>query len=303
MKKVCIFAENAWAIGRIHHDLEKYLSDEFEFIYIDWGSKTEIENKINDVETCDIFMTLLIGYKYIFPWWPNINIRKCLFISHGFEEFCVDMNPIATHAMTSRSIEHLFPSNITPLLTPNCVELDHFNRKEHSGNINKLGWCGCPRVWFKQYDWAEEIARQVNMELHVSCKTPFVDLKDWYALPFKELVEWYSTLDIIIITSIPNGSSETGPLPAFEAIAAGVVVIGTPVGNFAEVPGPKFSTVEEAVNIINYLKSNPEKVKEIANEQYECVVKKWNYKVVSDYWRTAFNKVIENTLHQSDLNN
>ena len=296
MKQVCIFAENAWAIGRIHHDLEKYLSNEFEFIYINWGDQDDIIEKSKYIETCDVIITLLIGYKFLFNWWPNANLRKCLFICHGFEEFCVEMNPLATHAMTSKSVAHLFPSNITPIFTPNCVELDHFTRKEHSGNVNTIGWCGAPRVWFKQFDWAKEIAKQLGTKLHVSSKTPFEDPADWVALPFDDLVKWYSTLDILLITSIPNGESETGPLPAFEAIAAGVVVIGTSVGNFAEVPGPKFSTIEEAVSIINELKADPERVKQIAREQYQCIVEKWNYRVVSHYWRDALHKVLQLSL-------
>ena len=220
-----------------------------------------------------------------------------MFIAHGFEEFHVNMNPITTYAITSKSIAHLFPSNIAPLFTPNCVELDNFTRKEHSGNISRIGWCGAPRVWFKQFHWAKEIAKKINTELHVSCKTPFEDPADWTAMPFNDLVKWYTTLDILLITSVPNKESETGPLPAFEAIASGVVVIGTPVGNFAELPGPKFSTVEQAISILNDLKTNPEKVKQIADDQYRCIVEKWNYRVISHHWRNAFHKVIENTLH------
>jgi glycosyltransferase involved in cell wall biosynthesis len=175
--------------------------------------------------------------------------------------------------------------------------LDNFTRKEHSGAINRIGWCGAPHISSKQFHWAREIAKNLNTELYVSSKTLFEDSADWKAMPFDDLVNWYTTLDILLITSVPTKESETGPLPAFEAIASGVVVIGTPVGNFAEVPGPKFSTVEEAISILNELKTNPEKVKQIANDQYACIVEKWNYRVVSHHWRHAFYKVIENTLH------
>jgi len=294
MKKVMIYGDSTWAIGRIHKDIEKYLSDEFEFIYYDWANTYSLN--LNEVfESVDLVITLFMGQKYLDEYNPLFNKKKCIFVAHGFEEMCGQTpSSIATYGMTSRSIEGLFPSEIKAFFTPNCVELDHFTHKEHSGSTNVIGWCGAPRVWFKQFHWAKEIAKQFGTELQVSCKVPFEDPADWVALPFEELKKWYSTLDILLITSIPNGQSETGPLPAFEAIAAGVVVIGTPVGNFAEIPGPKFSTIEEAVQILNELKNDPERVKQIAKEQYECVIQKWNYKVVAEKWKEMFRSALKN---------
>jgi len=184
---------------------------------------------------------------------------------------------------------------LKPFFVPNCVELDDYTHKEHSGSTNAIGWCGAPRVWFKQFDWARQIAKQFGTELQVSSKVPFEDVAEWKPLSSEELKEWYSKIDILLITSIPNGQSETGPLPAFEAIASGVVVIGTAVGNFMEVPGPKFATVEEAVSILNELKNDPERVKQIAKEQYNCIVQKWNYKVVSEKWREMFHSALKNS--------
>jgi glycosyltransferase involved in cell wall biosynthesis len=294
MKKVLIYAEPTWAIGRIHKDIEKYLCDEFEFIYYDWQYTYHSEFK-TICDSVDIVLSVYIGQHYINEFNPSCNKRKCIFVSHGFEEMQgIIPSPLATYGMVSRSIEHLFSPELKPFFTPNCVELDHFIRKEHSGSTDVVGWCGAPRVWFKQFNWAREIAKQFQTELKISCKTPFEDPIDWVALPFDELKQWYSTLDILLITSIPNGQSETGPLPAFEAIASGVVVIGTAVGNFKEIPGPKFSTIEEAVQILNELKNDPERVKQIANEQYECIVQKWNYKVVSEKWREMFRSALRN---------
>lgn len=295
-KKVYVFSEKGWAVGRIHRDLEKYLSDEFEFTFADWGDQDDMYKKMKAYEDCDIFLSLLITYHYIPMWWPNMNFSRCLFVAHGFEEFTVTLHPEATHAMTSKSIAHLFPENIKPLLTPNCVELDNFIYKEHSGSTDVIGWCGAPNVWFKQFEWAKEITKRLETELVISAKYPFEDKRDWVALSHEDLKIWFTKIDILLITSIPNGQSETGPLPAFEAIASGVVVIGTPVGNFAEVPGPKFKTIAEAVEILKELKNNPEKVKQIAKEQYQSIVEKWNYKVASKYWRDAFHTVLKKNI-------
>jgi hypothetical protein len=294
MKKVMIYGEPTWAIGRIHKDIEKYLCDEFEFIYYDWAT-TYLDYFKDSCNSVDLILTVYVGQHYIDQYNPSCNKKKCIFIAHGFEEMQgVNPSPDAIYGMVSRSIEHLFPSNLNPIFVPNCVELDHFTHKYHSGSTNVIGWCGNPRVWFKQFHWAQEISTRFRTELQVSSKVSFKDAVDWVALPFDDLKKWYSTLDILLITSIPNGQSETGPLPAFEAIASGVLVIGTPVGNFKEVPGPKFSTVEEAVQILNELKSDPERVKQIAKEQYDCIVQKWNYKVVAEKWREMFRSALKN---------
>lgn len=295
MKKVLIYGEPTWAVGRIHKDIEKYLSNEFEFIYYDWAN-TYLNIFSSSCDSADLILTVYVGQYYIDNYYSTCNKKKCIFVAHGFEEMQgVNPSPDATYGLVSKAIEHLFPSNLKPFFVPNCVELSHFTHKEHSGSTNVIGWCGAPRVWFKQFHWAKEIAKQFETELQVSCKVPFEDPADWVALPFEDLIQWYSTLDILLITSIPNGQSETGPLPAFEAIASGVLVIGTSVGNFAEIPGPKFSTIEEAVTILNDLKSNPEKVKQIAKEQYDCIVEKWNYKVVSEKWREMFHSALKNS--------
>jgi glycosyltransferase involved in cell wall biosynthesis len=300
-KKIFVYAEDGWAVGRIHRDLEKYLSDEFEFTHVNWSDQNLIHEHFEKFDQYDIFLSLMAGYHTVFLWMPNINLRKCLFISHGFEEFTVNMRSEALHGMTSRSIAHLFPSYITPLFTPNGVELDNFTYKEHSGNVNNIGWCARPSIWFKQFEWAQQIAKKLNTPLHIPSKCPMQQPKDWIALSHDQLKIWYSRLDILLVTSIPNYQSETGPLPAFEAIASGVLVIGTAVGNFAEIPGPKFSTIDEAVSIIEELRTNPEKVKQLAKEQYDCVVEKWCYKVTSKYWRDSFNAVIKNNLDYRPL--
>jgi glycosyltransferase involved in cell wall biosynthesis len=294
MKKVMIYGDSTWAIGRIHKDIEKYLCDEFEFIYYDWSNTYSLN--LNEVfESVDLVVSMYMGQKYFDNYNPLLNKKKCIFISYGFEEMHItNPSPSSIYGMASRSIEHLFPSNLKPFFVPICVELDNFNHKKHSGSTNVVGWCGAPRVWFKQFHWAREIAKQFGTELQVSSKTQFEDLNDGRPLSAAELKVWYSKLDILLITSIPNWQSETGPLPAFEAIASGVVVIGTSVGNFMEVPGPKFATIEEAVHILNDLKQNPEKVKQIAKEQYKCIVNKWNYNVVSEQWKEMFRAALKN---------
>lgn len=296
MKKIFMWIEDAWAMGKIHRDVAMHLSDEFEITICDWTGWAIFNEQKKEFDNCDIILVCYAGQDYVSAHLSHISMKKCIFVSYGFAEMSIIKNPshLATYGMASRTIEHLFPSTITPFYVPICVELSNFNYKEHLGSINNIGWCGAPNVLFKQFHWAQEIAKKIDIKLRVSSKGQFEDIKDWVRLSPEETKEFYSTLDILLITSIPNGESETGPLPAFEAIASGVLVIGTPVGNFKEVPGPKFSTVEEAVQILNELKSDPERVKQIAKEQYDCIVEKWNYKVVAEKWKEMFRSALKN---------
>jgi spore maturation protein CgeB len=62
-------------------------------------------------------------------------------------------------------------------------------------------------------------------------------------------------------------------------------VIGTRVGNFASIPGPKFELLDEAILIIARLMINPAEVKRICEEQYEYVMKHHTYEVLADAWK------------------
>ena len=128
---------------------------------------------------------------------------------------------------------------------------------------------------------SSEIARRSRIGISIAETLFLSDLK-----------EWYHTIDVSLVTSGPELYIETGPLPPFEAIASGVLVIGTSVGNFAKVPGPKFTSVEEAVTIIKHLKSNPEHVKNLAAEQYDWVVENWTYQTLAPSWKVMFESAI-----------
>jgi hypothetical protein len=51
----------------------------------------------------------------------------------------------------------------------------------------------------------------------------------------------------------------------------------------------KFSSVEEGIEILNELKINPEKMKEIAKIQYECLLHLWTYEKIAPQWKSLFN--------------
>lgn len=277
-KQVFVFSDSYWSINRVYRDVEKQLSDDFEFFYMHWRDY-DMNEFIRRYNECDLCLTNLICVTCPIPELPFLNFKKCLFISHGFPENdkLTNYPTQYMYGTTSDSIIELFPKNVPVLYTPNGVDPDNFLYRERDGSINTIGWAGASYQPYKHLDWAREISNQTNIPLHAAENLNFSQMKDWY-----------QNIDILLTTTIPEHWRETGPLPAYEAIVSGVLVIGTPVGNFRKIPGPKFSTIEEGVRIVNELKQNPEIVKKIAKEQYDCVMNNWTYKQLSHYWRSAF---------------
>ena len=60
------------------------------------------------------------------------------------------------------------------------------------------------------------------------------------------------------------------------------------------VPGPKFDTVEEAIEIIADLRSDHEKVKALALEQYNFVIENYSYKVLAKEWLSVMRSSFQN---------
>lgn len=288
--KIGVFSDTEWSMGRVHKDVAKHLPD-MEFKYIDWSHYWN-QDTLNDLyNECDVVITNVAVMKDILH---MINPKKTLFISHGFEEFHNQpLNSEYTYSMTSESIADIFPVGAKVFLTPNGVDPSQFNYRERDGILNNLGWCGNPHIWCKQSYWAIEISKQTNIPLQISSKVPCeTDMSKWSRMNYDEVREWYNNIDLLLITSIPsNPKHETGPLGAFEAVVSGIPVIGTPVGNFKNIPGPKFQTIEEAVSIINELKSHPDRLKTLAKEQYDYVMKHYTYESFIHKWREALEYV------------
>lgn len=275
--KVLVFSDTHWSLGRVHRGVEKQLP-QHEFRHSDWnvfGSSFE-----ENFNWCDRCLTNLHCVKFIKDNYPHFNLKKFIFVCHGAGEhpklpelYYSDLQ----YGMTSDCVRHLFPPHIKNVfLMPNGVDESDFVYKERDGLIRRLGWCGGDHVPSKQVNWAKEISAKTDVPLDVAS-----------TLSYDEVAKWYHSVDILLITAVPNPESETGPLPAFEAIVSGIPVIGTPVGNFRHIPGPKFTTVDEGVELIKFLQSSPEKVIAIAKAQYEYVMENFTYKAMAHKWNDA----------------
>jgi glycosyltransferase involved in cell wall biosynthesis len=272
--KVFIFSDTHWALGRIHRDVMKQLNHEVR--YTDWATYS-LNEFLDNYNWCDKCITNLVAYKSLKPSFSFLDFRKCIFVSHGsVEHEGIELDPNLKYGMVSDCLETIFPSTIKPFLMPNGVDPDNFQYLPKNGELHKLGWCGAPHVQSKQIEWAYDISNQTQLELSIASN-----------LSYEEVKTWYNTIDLLIVTAIPIAYKETGPLPPFEAIVSGVPVIGTPVGNFRHIPGPKFTTVEEAVLLINHYKQYPNELEQLAKEQYEYVMGHWTYKTLAKQWQHA----------------
>jgi hypothetical protein len=298
-KKILVYCDTGWAIGRIFKDLDKYLSKDFDITYCDWGKyDTKCAKMLIMSGYFDIYITNLV-YLKVFHDLPEDHLKKFIFSCHGYQEvfdlLYHNKNSLplaANYSILSKSVECFFTEPLKSNLyhAYNGVELSNFDYIKRNGELKNVGWCGGKDIDYKRSSWCYEICEKTGLSLFIESH-----------LTYEELRKWYSTIDILLINSGPNYYQETGPLPAFEAIASGVLVIGTSVGNFADVPGPKYSSIEEAIVIIEELKNNPDKVRQISEEQYECVQKNWSYQILSKQWKHMFDN-INNTVKNSVFN-
>ena len=283
LKTVVVIAEMGWSIERVNRDVEKQLSDEFEFKYHHVPIYM-LQDVLRDIGECDLLMTTMWVQDVVLDT-CNLHTpeehKKIVAVCHGFSEIeRATLSKFITYGIVSDVLVSVFP--VPAYLVPNAVNLDLFEKKPRSGQVDMLGWCGRLNRACKRSNFAFTIARDSRTAISIA-----------ESLPLEALKEWYHTIDIFLVTSGPDEHEETGPLPPFEAIASGVPVVGTKVGNFGQVPGPKFGTVEEAVRIILDLKSDPSKLRSLAEEQYNWVRDNWTYEHHAHKWRAMFRAAIE----------
>jgi hypothetical protein len=280
--KIVVFADTGWSIGRVHADVAKHLP-QHTFIFHNQGS-FNFQQFIDDFKSSDICLTTLNNYIYIASLYVKAEDRKkiCI-VCHGVSEISLiqthksfqGFSPNFTYSVTSHVLIPYHPMNV--YVTPNGIDPRLFTYRQRTGLIETLGWCGAHNIKVKRVDWSYTIASKCNLPLSIAS-----------TLSFENIKKWYHEIDILLVTSGPDPQVETGPLPPFEAIVCGVLVIGTSIGNFRQVPGPKFSTIDKATAIINDLKQDPEKVCKIAKEQYDFVMNTFTYTQLAKSWNTMF---------------
>lgn len=286
LKKIVVISSIGWSADRVHRDVAKQLSDEFDFKFYNAQSFVlqEFLDDFHDSDLCVMPLNISNGVCDLCKFNEPAHHKKMVVLCHAFFEIAVTtLSAFITYGILSDVLLSKFPAPAH--VVPNAVDLDLFERKPRNGQLNMLGWCGKLDQASKRSNLVFDIARDSKTAISIAETLSLEDLK-----------EWYHTIDLVVVTSGPSDFDETGPLFAFEAIASGIPVIGTSVGNFKNVPGPKFSTVPEAVNLVAYLKSDPSKLRTLAEEQYTWVRDHWTYEHHAQKWRDMFRTAIEKSM-------
>lgn len=279
MKVVCVLADTKWSIGRVHTDIAEALKGEYEFVF-HHDSAFYVDAFRADFKRCDVFLTTPNLLGDIQHFLKGEDLKKCLMIVHYHHAngwaFLRDSPLLSTftYCTISEAATRSFPAPV--LWTPSGINPAFFEHTPRSGVIKTLGWCGNLAWSSKRVDWSYKIAEKAELAVSLAVRIPFADMP-----------AWYKSIDVLLVTSGPEEHRETGPLPPFEAVLSGVLVLGTAVGNVQLLPGPKFSTIEEAAALLKDLQKSPDTVKALAKEQYEAVLAKWTIAAVLPTWRAA----------------
>lgn len=281
--KVFAFIGLNWSVHRVILGIEKQLQD-YEFRYLESGGSYTVKTFFELYNWCDVIVTNLETIRVLKSHFPNINYKHILFVSHGPQENKVvkDYDSDSIYGFTCDCLLPMFPKGLKLYYTPNGVDDTLFKYRPRDGTIKTLGWCGAPNIPYKRVEWAHEIAKRTGLQLKIG-----------FGMSLDETVDWYQTIDIHLTTAIIDSTgSETGPLPPFEAIASGALAIGTPVGNFKNLPLSHLTTIDEFVKLIKVFQENPDLVKSFSRSQYEKVMKTYTYKVLAPYWKTALDELV-----------
>lgn len=290
MKRIVVIADTGWSIHRVHQGVAAALAGEYTFTYFECRQFI-LQQFLAAFRSADLCMTTMNFYADMLRLFPSATDRqKIVIVAHGISETwgipsaaCTSFTYGATSAAVAASLQAKIGQPV--FAVPNGVDPAVFVHRERTGTVQRLGWCGAPTVAVKRVDWAHGIAAATGLPLDIAATIPRADM-----------ATWYDSIDLLLMTSGPHVTDETGPLPAFEAIVAGVPVIGSACGNFALLPGPKFATVEEGVALIRELQADPARLREVAKEQYDCVMAEWTYAALSDKWRSLFEAAYDHTL-------
>lgn len=323
-RKIVVAADMGWAVGRIHKDLEMRLSHRYDFVFFN-SSNCVIQDFVKSAHDADVVLTTYNLYNDMIRLFSDPAIlSKIVMVCHGYPDIVyinrydhnlrvkdqyaedvsnpkkililrnhhpdlayplkADLNQHITYAVTSDVLLPFF-SNIPKVwVTPNGVDDSHFSYKQRS-SVKQLGWCGA-LVGFKRHSIALTVASRTKLPLSYAS-----------SLSFEALKEWYHTIDILIVTAGPAEYDETGPLPPFEAVVSGCVVLGFPVGNFQKIPGPRCTSVQDIVDAVHTLQTHPHEFQRLAQEQYAFVKHHWTMSTLVEEWV----KALEASLHTQSM--
>ena len=280
--KIAIYGKPDWALGSIHSQLGKSLRRHYDVYFKDWTDPNQTEELKHgkfDVVIAEANIMIASGYlpKYrVIPMFhhPVVSIKD-----HGHFDFdysdVIDKFPYIYAISDKVADEVVDRYNKACQVLPIGVSPEVFSPRKLRP-INNLGHvrgpAGDERYYkIKGLDMFNEICEKTSLpEQVVFGKKHFLG------------TSIYSEADMVVCTSEFEGH----PMPMLECAAAKIPFISTPVGIVTQFDSIKtFTTSDEAKEIIDDLRSSPEKLQRYVDEVHEEVMSKRSIDLVVDqYW-------------------
>jgi glycosyltransferase involved in cell wall biosynthesis len=292
--KIAIFSKKTWAFGRVHHAVVKHLENSYDFEYFDWGSIEDCSRFFHKGEwkNFDIILgNTNITYSMVDAGWmsevPQEYLNKCVAVGHtAFMDLdVIKYVPGPLYCGVTREVTQniLDTHGIQCDITPVGIDLEHFFPTREIQSIKRVGLIGHP-------EYSAELKR-VNM-FKTICARANVEPVFIYDRDLNLNNKLYEDLDLLMYTSTKEGAG----LGILEAGACNIPVITTKVGYSQYLQNIKtFETVDEAVELINWLNSDPAVLKEYVTNLSNEIRTNWDWKTISErYWKPVLEKKLVN---------
>ncbi|MBU3143985.1 glycosyltransferase [Clostridium sp. CF012] len=317
--KIALITEvNDWAFANIANQLEKYLSNFFEFKIIAMVDIQDLNMLIELTKDCELihffWRTQVMIFDEIYMK-NNLNISTAVYdhlfldsssLSANKKIFKVSPNYYVSSEKLYDIYSNLPFCNKPKVIAEDGVDLNLFKpiNIERLKNISKreivIGWCGNSK-WLSEiedFKGVETILKPAIEQLvheGYPIKMYFADRNE-KMIPHKEMANYYSNIDLYVCTSKIEGT----PNPILEAMACGIPIISTDVGIVPEVFGDKQKQFILKERSIQCLK---EAIKKIVSEfkifielseENLMQIKQWDWSIRAVYFKEFFKYCLKN---------
>ena len=247
-KRIAIWSEKRWALGRIGNAIQKYLPhvDFYDWLSLEDNTQLWIHEKWRNYDAI-ISNTSLLHLNRTYGITVSQDLRKRLvviahcprFDKSYFKEELTLMDDVKYGGVSQETCEEMKKYGVpNPVWTPFGADTDLFPLRHVVKSIRRIGFIGrnshiAEAYQVKGIDMFRDICDRVGAEP--------VFIHD------REPADMFTDIDLLVCCS----EFEGGPLGIFEAASSGVPVLTRPVGNAQHIQGIKtFKTVDEAVECI-----------------------------------------------------
>ena len=291
--KILLFGDTGWAMGRIFTNIAHYLKDDYDFTILDWEKDYTLF--FNTWKNYDI----IIGSTTLSSVLDNSDFNKKLICiawadpllnNAKFGEKLTNANGIIWGSPTSYIKLKLEELNIKSEPVIAGVNGNNFYPLRKIQKINTIGMvCPSPNPINPEHIEAYHVKKpEILIEVANKCNLAYEFINN---RPPSDNMNLYNNIDMYVCAS----ASEAGPFSIAEAAFCKIPVISTPVGYASKFKSIKtFTTIDEAVSIINELNSDPKKLEKYINDVYEELTHELNWdKVAKKYWKPLIKKRIK----------